>query len=160
MEDKGYLDPDDSTQLWALHTVFLPRINRALEAFIQTWNNHKVSSHKHKTPLEIWHRGLLEAKIQGFNINLFPGNSLDDDTAEVQDHSPSFTLYGADFRGAQRERRDDDPHVIFDPPAPPFALTNEQLEWIEKCLSTIDEDEDFYGTEKYNLVLRCIEQLN
>lgn len=61
MEQHGILNPDDSVHLWALHFVFLPRINRALAGFQATWNNHKLSTQKNKTPLELWRQGILES---------------------------------------------------------------------------------------------------
>ena len=36
------LDPINDTHLFALHYVYLPRINRALQQFQQAWNNHQV----------------------------------------------------------------------------------------------------------------------
>lgn len=57
MEDHGLLNIEDPLQLWSLHFVFLPRINRALQEFINTWNNHKLSTEQNRSPLELWNRG-------------------------------------------------------------------------------------------------------
>ena len=35
MEAMGILEPDNEVHIWVLHFVFLPRINRALEVFVQ-----------------------------------------------------------------------------------------------------------------------------
>ncbi|KAG8938269.1 hypothetical protein FRC04_009189 [Tulasnella sp. 424] len=110
MEEQQILNPDDGVHLWALHFIFLPRINRALARFQDTWNNHKLSTQKNKTPLELWQQGILAAAHQGFTVQLQPGTQLDDNDPDVQSHAPDFRLYGADFRGAQRERRPTDPH--------------------------------------------------
>ena len=40
LEHHGILDPLNEHHLWALHYVFLPRINRALEEFVNSWNHH------------------------------------------------------------------------------------------------------------------------
>lgn len=171
MEDRGILNPDEPLQLWALHFIFLPRINRALNMFTQTWNNHKLSSERNKTPLQLFRRGmyfvpnlncglitgigLLDAHQRGFVLNLYPGNRLDDADEDVAAHAGvNFTLYGADFKGAQRERRAADPHVMFDPPEPPFPMLNLQL--LDQCTADIDEDDDFLGVAKYERVVHFI----
>ncbi|KAG8923607.1 hypothetical protein FRC00_006040 [Tulasnella sp. 408] len=158
MEDQRLLNPDDGVHLWALHYVFLPRINRTLAGFQETWNNHKLSSQQNRTPLELWRRGILAALKQGFTVQLVPG-PLDDNEADVQGHAPDFTLYGADYRGAQRERRSTDPHVMFDSPALPFELTPDIWDYLQLAVSEIDEETDFYGTAKYLATLHCIQTL-
>jgi len=42
MEQEAGLDPDDPIHIFALHFVFLPRINARLDQFIDTWDNHTV----------------------------------------------------------------------------------------------------------------------
>ena len=42
MEDMLILSPTDELQLYALHYVFLPRNNRLLIEFKNTWNNHHL----------------------------------------------------------------------------------------------------------------------
>ncbi|KAG8912408.1 hypothetical protein FRC01_005109 [Tulasnella sp. 417] len=159
MEEHQILNPDDGVHLWALHFIFLPRINRALAGFQETWNNHKLSTQKNKTPLELWKQGILSAAHQGFTIQLQPGSQLDDNDPMVQSHAPDFRLYGADFRGAQRERRATDPHVMFDSPLLPFQVTPEILAYLQDAISGIDEDMDFYGTAKYLTTLECLHRL-
>ena len=43
-EEKGILDHLSEKHLFALHYVYIPRINRALHAFTQGWNNHPLST--------------------------------------------------------------------------------------------------------------------
>ena len=57
MEEQHILDTTNEVHLWALHLVFLPRINKALEIFTETWNNHKLSSQGNKTPKQLYYRG-------------------------------------------------------------------------------------------------------
>lgn len=174
MENQGILDPDDPVHLWALHLIFLPRINHALGIFMETWNHHKLSTAQNRSPSELWLRGrfsghsschhhlcsagLADAKQRGFNLNLMPigMNPLDDQEGEVQGHSPDFTLYGADFRGAQRERRSSDPHVQFDPPTPPFTMDDSNWAHLNVLLSGFEEANDFWGSEKYLAVLQYV----
>ncbi len=54
MERNGLLDPSNCTDLFCLHYVFLPRLNKALHQFIAAHNNHAVSTEENKSPLQIF----------------------------------------------------------------------------------------------------------
>jgi len=41
-QDASILQVDNPAHIWCLHYVFLPRINRAMERFIQQWNLHGI----------------------------------------------------------------------------------------------------------------------
>lgn len=58
MEDRGVLDPDDEVNLYCLHLVFLPRLNRMLTEFKDMWNNHPLRTEHNKTPLQLFSSGL------------------------------------------------------------------------------------------------------
>lgn len=53
------LSIDDDISMWALHYVFLPRINRSLKAFSGQWNNHPLRTEGNMTPLQIFVKGAL-----------------------------------------------------------------------------------------------------
>ena len=46
MEGHGLLDPTDEIHLFALHYVFLPRINKNLEIFRESYNKAPLSAEK------------------------------------------------------------------------------------------------------------------
>ena len=54
LEQIGSLDVDNSSHVWALHYIFLPRLNRELQAFQQQWNNHGLRTEHHETPLQLF----------------------------------------------------------------------------------------------------------
>ncbi len=64
LESEGIVDIDNEMHLWALHYVYLPRINRDLTAFIRQWNNHGLRTERHQTPMQIFVRGCLEQQGQ------------------------------------------------------------------------------------------------
>lgn len=43
MENEEILDPDNDTDIFCLHYIFLPRINQSLGQFMAAWNNHPLS---------------------------------------------------------------------------------------------------------------------
>ena len=46
--------------LFCLHVVFLRRINRDLDSFIECWNNHSLSTEGNLTPNQLFIQGALE----------------------------------------------------------------------------------------------------
>lgn len=59
MEEQGYLDVNNDQHLFALHYVFRPRINRHLQQFVDSWDNHPLSSEHNSTPNQLWISGLF-----------------------------------------------------------------------------------------------------
>ena len=59
MEEQGTLDPASYVDLFILHCVFLPRINRDLECFARTWNQHPLQTERMWSPKKIWVNGML-----------------------------------------------------------------------------------------------------
>ena len=58
MEDSGLLNIESPVDLFCLHFVYLPRINRHLQQFQDGWNHHPLSSEKNQTPTQLWIKGL------------------------------------------------------------------------------------------------------
>ena len=69
LEQIDLLDPLSNLHLWALHYVYLRRINRSLDEFVLSWNNHPIRSACHKTPQQLYTAGCL--LLQTSNI-IFP----------------------------------------------------------------------------------------
>lgn len=63
MEENGILDCLNEIDMFCLHTVFLPRINEALQRFIETWNNHPMSSASNLTPNQQFIQGALSQNM-------------------------------------------------------------------------------------------------
>lgn len=59
LEQQDLLNPLDNLNLWALHYVYLPRINRSLKEFIDSWNHHPIRTACHKTPQQLFTAGCL-----------------------------------------------------------------------------------------------------
>ncbi|KAL3852027.1 hypothetical protein ACJMK2_015716 [Sinanodonta woodiana] len=59
MEDLGLLSNLDEVDLFVLHFVFLPQIQRSLDEFYNQWNYHGLSSVGHQSPLALWMQDAL-----------------------------------------------------------------------------------------------------
>jgi len=62
-ESENKVNPLNETDMYCLHYVFLPRINAALTAFVDTWNNHPISTEHNLTPNQLFIRGALEQNL-------------------------------------------------------------------------------------------------
>ena len=51
MEIIGILDSLNECELFALHIVYQPRLDKALKDFISFWNNHKLRTKGALTPM-------------------------------------------------------------------------------------------------------------
>lgn len=59
MEGNNLLDPGSDNDMFALHYVFLPRVQRLLDRFVQCFNMHSVSTERNRTPRQLWASGCL-----------------------------------------------------------------------------------------------------
>ena len=69
LKQQGMLDPSNDTDLYCLHYVYTPRLNRTLLEFIAAHNNHKVSTEENLSPLQMFYqnRHLTDLQRQRFN---------------------------------------------------------------------------------------------
>ena len=107
MEKTGILDPLNELHLFCLHYIYLPRINKSLEEFVDQMNHRPVSTEHNMSPLQLWMSGMLQ------NINS-QHTALTADEMEQYGVDPDESVTVSD----------EDYQVHIDPPA--FALTEEQ----------------------------------
>ena len=60
MEDTEILNPDNDNDLFCLHFIYTPLINKALQLFKRSWNNHKLSTEGNLTPHQLYIKGMFE----------------------------------------------------------------------------------------------------
>ena len=60
MEQVGILSRNNDIDLFALHYVYTPRINNALAQFIETFNNHGLSTEHSHSPHQLRVSGILQ----------------------------------------------------------------------------------------------------
>uniref|UniRef100_A0A7M5UYJ2 Integrase core domain-containing protein n=1 Tax=Clytia hemisphaerica TaxID=252671 RepID=A0A7M5UYJ2_9CNID len=89
MEADDYLDPDNEIHLFCLQYIFMPRINRPLNEFASTWNNHPLRTEGNLTPNQVWKRGFFETE------------TLMEDTSLI------YEDYGVDNYGPEPELQTD-----------------------------------------------------
>jgi len=65
MEESGILKMDNPLHKFALHYVFLPRINKAISSFTSAWNNHPLRTENNWSPKRIWVNGMIDHRNHG-----------------------------------------------------------------------------------------------
>lgn len=65
MEHCGMLDSTNELHLFALHFVYVPRINQSLQLFTQGYNRAPTSTERGKSPLQLWISGSVSVSNRG-----------------------------------------------------------------------------------------------
>lgn len=65
LQSWGYLDPDNEEHLYCLQYVYNPVINNCLNNFSLSWNNHKIRTAGHKSPLQLFILGMQQIGCEG-----------------------------------------------------------------------------------------------
>jgi len=69
LERGGTLDQSNEVDMYCLHHIFLPRINKNLREFQESWNSHALSSEGRMTPYQLFFLGLDHAIVHsGYNF--------------------------------------------------------------------------------------------
>ena len=58
LESEEILDTLNEVDVFALHYVYLPILNRCLQEFKESWNNHTLSSEGNMTPYQLFIEGV------------------------------------------------------------------------------------------------------
>jgi hypothetical protein len=142
LERSGVLDVLDEKCLFALHYVFIPRINRALNEFAADWNNHPLSTEGNRSPLSLWHAGVTSMMNSGYSaIQSLLGNN-------------AWNNYGVDDDGPLPDSDSDNNVQI---PEVEFHLNEEQQQHLNNTINPLDDDGN-HGCELYCQTLNIINQ--
>ena len=139
MEQQNILDHLNEHHLWALHYVYLPRINRALREFVNSWNNHPIRTANHRSPQQLFTAGALLLQNSGLAAMDF-FLSVDED-------------YGVDPNGPNAVEDEDDGCI---------AIPQTTLKFSESDASLLRQNVDplapsqNYGLELYEQTLNVI----
>ena len=88
LEEENALDHLNEQHLFALHYIYIPRINNALSQFTHGWNNHHIRTCHSQSPLQIYTKGMMLLEKDGIPA-LDYYNSIDEEVygvEELHDH--------------------------------------------------------------------------
>ena len=136
MEHHHLLDPIDESHLYALHYVFLPRINQALRLFEECWNNHHVHTEGGMTPRQLFTAGALRLRHSGLVAVDFFDHVSDD--------------YGIDEESISMSDREG-----VEIPRSRAGVTAEQISELQQNINPLSNSES-YGIDFYEQALDII----
>lgn len=146
LESWGYLDPDNEEHLFCLQYVYHPVINNCLDNFSLSWNNHKIRTAGHKSPLQLFILGMQQ--IGG------EGSTLASEYFEILDESDVST-YGVDPLGTLPEESEEEGVVV---PQTVCPLDSNSLQSFKERMSGV-RGEDNWDIAPYLHAIDIIDQL-
>ena len=76
LEDSGLLNIDDPVDMLTLQFAFMPRINYALQEYLELYNNHPMRTANNWSPYQMWLNGMFDDR------NPLAAGDVDDDPEE------------------------------------------------------------------------------
>lgn len=103
LEDNGVLEPTDGRDLFCLHHVYIPRINRHLTMWKNGWIHHKISGTGSLTPMQLYISGLLHQSSsfideqygvgKAANVLVYTGDSVQEGLLKYKSTKSVCQLY-------------------------------------------------------------------
>ena len=141
MESQGTLDPVSERDLYALHYVFLPRINQSLRAFQEGWNHHGIRTEHNRTPNQLFAFGALQLQQSGLAaLDFFEQVSEDYGIIEDGLASDESSLEGVPI------------------PTNTIELSEEQIQQLHNFVNPLSESTD-YGIALYQEVIQYLDTI-
>ena len=142
MEARGLLHSANEVHFYALHYVYLPRINQSLTRFSEGWNNHGIRTAQHQSPYQLFTAGALRLQESGLHgLDFF---------TDVDD------FYGVEELGLPSESREE-----VQIPKNRFRLRGDHFSQLQAHLDPLQESPN-YGIDLYDrtveFLLDCINQ--
>ena len=146
LEARWLLDPDNEIDIFSIHFVFVPRIQRLLDRFTQRFNVHSLSTERNRTPRQLWLSGFLQ------NINSHHTGVSDFFDNDVED----LNMYGDDPEAPPPDPDNEAEGVQIDPVS--FEFQGEYLEALHANFVPLDDDGN-YGITIYLQVREYVTQV-
>ena len=143
LEGEGTLESTNELDLYALHYVFMPRINFALDEMVNHWNNHPLRTEHNQSPMQIWVRGFYQYITDD-------GSSVHDILNRTQ---VDWNQYGVDPDGPDAQIETNN-HVVV--PRSEIRLSEHEFRRLSAQIEPLAQDGNF-GVPTY---LRCRQVLS
>ena len=139
----GTTDPINEKHLFALHYIYLPRINRSLKQFKEAWNCHRLRTEGGRTPNQLFTAGLLRLTYLGLDaVDLF--EDVTDEYGQFED--------GGSHNEEVPEGDDEGVSV----PQLLVSITPMQLSRIQETVNPLSDDSE-YGVSLYRKVIEILD---
>lgn len=140
LEEQGLLVPTNDVHIYALHYVYIPRVNRALTAFKEGWNNHGIRTEHGHSPNQLYIAGALSLQLSGLTaLDFF------DDVDE---------FYGVEEEGPQGDEGSNAVTV----PECSFRLTDEHFQQLQQEINPLTDSQN-HGIELYERTIGFLDNV-
>lgn len=126
LEQHNLLNPINDVHIFSLHYVYLPRINQALQEFVQSWNHHGMRTEQGQTPHQLFTSGSLQLQNAGSTALDFFEEVLD--------------TYGIEDTG--NAHMDGDEEGIEVPPID-IQISEQQMGMLRNLVNPLESSEEF-----------------
>ena len=127
-ENDGILDPDNPLDIYALHTVFLPKIQCKLDLFQSGWANHRMQMERNWSPIHLWIEGIRSLQSRNPNHCIIDGL-----------HETDTEDLGIDWNGPVPSDTDENTVVVDEVESP---LSDEDERALSSHLATLEAETD------------------
>ena len=139
LEENDILDPLDEEHLFALHYVFVPKVNKSLAVFRGAWNNHGLRTAGGQSPLQLFTTGILRLRHSGLvAIDFF--NAIDEQ-------------YGSQGDGSLVDEEGNEGVTV---PVSSICPTEEQIAELRESVDPHSVSDDF-GVSQYCQALEIVQ---
>lgn len=143
LEGNDLLDPLDEEHLFALHYIYLPRVNQSIKQFSNQWNFHPIRTERNLSPYQLWTQGCY---LFAASENTAVCDLVNGDDGVLNQH-------GIDDEGPPSELQTNN-HV--EVPQAAVILSNEHWELLLSTIDPLKEDNN-YGIDNYMQTLQMIQ---
>ena len=140
LEQHSLLDPLNERDLFALHYIYIPRLNQALKVFQEGWNHHGIRTASHLSPEQLFVQGALQLQSADLVALDFFHNVGDDYGDSIEDPMLSFETESV---------------VV---PEGQFTLDQTQLGQLQASINPL-EGSDNHGIDLYISVVEYLRSL-
>ena len=148
MEELGILDQSGELYLFALHYVFIPRINNLLSRWSEAYERHPLGTEHNSSPRQLWVESMLRLQISN---HASPEGVFNRDIVEG-----SLEQYRIDWEGPCPFNE----AVVNNVTVPQIDLTLPPniLQYLQETIHPLAHS-DFFGMDIYLLCLRWLQQI-
>ena len=144
LEQQDILNPINDLYIYAVHYIFLPRINKALNEFRSTWNDHGIRTQEGLTPQQLFTTGMLRLRNSGLTAMDFFDNIAD--------------TYVEEEEGLAVEDDDDNSEEGVTVPPPAINVSDDQIQLLREQINPLQHCEDF-GINLYEHTVSFLESV-
>ena len=128
LERRGAFDPNNETDIYALHFVFIPLINVAFSELSRQWNDHPVTTESNYSPRQLWTQGMLQLGSSHLSAvrDVIEGENLNFEEFGIEEEGPLPSIEESETVSV---------------PESPIQLSNAEVLLLRQEVSTVPVDE-------------------